>query len=559
MRAVRLVVHNFRSIRDADLDLERYSLLVGPNNSGKSNLLAAVRAFYEKELKFEVDRDFPKFTTQDQESWVEIEYRCEADEFDQLKDEYRLADSRFRVRKYFKSETPDDEDKPRSGIYAYVKGALSGSRFYGAKNVQQAKLGDVIFIPAASKLDEHTKLTGPSALRELLNSVLKGVLAKSPSYKALTEAFAAFGNKVKAEEAHAGWSLEQVEKTISVELEDWGLQFALDINALNPDEVLKSLVGHHVIDGVLKADLAPSAFGQGFQRHLIFVLIRLAASYAPPTEQPKKKEFSPALTWLLFEEPEAFLHPAQMSILDGYLRAYAEQAGQQVSVSTHNPLFASRSMDDLPAIARLSREGVMTATSQVKADQLDALLAANQACINDLKNAGVDVTVEDETIAMESIKYALWLNPLRAAAFFAERVLLVEGASEYALFSFLIGANRLKNPRRGITIIDTLGKWNTHRFMNILGALCIPHSVLIDRDGGGPRSVALQNAINAAKNGYTRAVDAFDEDLEAFLGVPKTARADRKPQHLMWRFQQGQIDPARIDALIAKVQPLLDA
>ena len=153
MKAVRLIIHNFRSLLDVDLDLQDYSLLLGPNNSGKSNLLAAVRAFYEKDLKFEEARDFPKCITQDQESWVELEFQCEQAEFDQLKDEYRLSDRRFRVRKYFKSVEKDDENKVRTGIYVYVSGVLSGSRFYGAKNVQQGKLGDIIFIPAASKLD----------------------------------------------------------------------------------------------------------------------------------------------------------------------------------------------------------------------------------------------------------------------------------------------------------------------------------------------------------------------------------------------------------------------
>ena len=83
MRAARLLVHNFRAIRHADVDLAAFSLIAGPNNSGKTNLLAAVRVFYEKGLKFEADRDLPKFPT-DPESWIEIEFECTPDEFAQL-------------------------------------------------------------------------------------------------------------------------------------------------------------------------------------------------------------------------------------------------------------------------------------------------------------------------------------------------------------------------------------------------------------------------------------------------------------------------------------------
>ena len=558
MRAVRLLVHNFRSIRDADMDLEEFSLVAGPNNSGKSNLFAAVRAFYER-LKFEDDRDLPKYTTADHESWVEIEFECTPEEFAQLKEEYRTGDRRFRVRKYFRSAEKDDEGKVRTGIYAYVNGSLSGSRFYGAKNVQQGKLGDIIFIPAATKLDEHTKLTGPSALRDLLNSTLKAVVAESPSYQALSEAFASFGATVKTEEVHPGWSLAHIESTVSQEIEDWGLKFSLEINPINPDDIIKSLVAHHVIDGVLGASLSPDAFGQGFQRHLIFVLVRLAASYAPPVNEKQKKEFSPSLTWMLFEEPEAFLHPPQMEILDASLRAYAADTGRQVTISTHNPLFVSRAIEALPSLIRLCKEGPETLASQVTASQLPGLLEANQACLEDLKNAGVDIYADDQTLEMESIKYTLWLNPIRAGAFFAERVLLVEGTSEYALFTFMLTKGLLTNPRRGLTIVDTLGKWNTHRFMNILGALRISHSVLFDRDGSSPTNLALQRAIESSRNAYTRAIDCFETDLESFLSIPKNPRPDRKPQHLMWQMQQQKIGKDRLETLRKKVQALLDA
>ena len=310
---------------------------------------------------------------------------------------------------------------------------------------------------------------------------------------------------------------------------------------------------------VLGASLVPTAFGQGFQRHLIFVLIRLASSYSPPAEPKQKKEFSPELTWILFEEPEAFLHPTQIEILDTSLRSYAAQPGRQVLLSTHSPVFASRSIDAIPSLTRLCREGAHTIASQIKADQLQSVLAANQACIDDLKKAGIDVTAEDETLAMESIKFALWLNPLRASLFFAERVLLVEGPTEYALLSFLLARQEIQNPRRGVAIIDTLGKWNTHRFMNILGALRIPHSVLHDLDGSSARSLALKKAIQAACNEFTKAIDTFPDDLERFLGVPASARPDRKPQHMMWHLNAGKIDAVRLDALRGKVQALLDA
>lgn len=60
MKAIAIKIHNFRTIADAEVSLLSYSLLVGANNSGKSNFIDAVRVFYEK-ISFDKETDFPKF------------------------------------------------------------------------------------------------------------------------------------------------------------------------------------------------------------------------------------------------------------------------------------------------------------------------------------------------------------------------------------------------------------------------------------------------------------------------------------------------------------------
>lgn len=98
IRAIEVKMHNFRSIQDGSFELSPYSLLIGPNNAGKSNVIAAIRIFYEKGLKFDELRDFPKFETEDNETWVEIQFKPSVEEFAQLKEEYRLPDGTFRIR-----------------------------------------------------------------------------------------------------------------------------------------------------------------------------------------------------------------------------------------------------------------------------------------------------------------------------------------------------------------------------------------------------------------------------------------------------------------------------
>jgi len=68
MKSVK--IHNFRSIKKATFMLNDYNVLVGANNSGKSNILTALRIFYEDGIKFNEKTDFPRFQTDDEESWI---------------------------------------------------------------------------------------------------------------------------------------------------------------------------------------------------------------------------------------------------------------------------------------------------------------------------------------------------------------------------------------------------------------------------------------------------------------------------------------------------------
>ena len=74
MKLNRLVIHNFRSIREADINLADYGLLVGANNAGKTTIVDCIRAAYEKDkCRFTKNRDFPRGEgLADQESWVDL-------------------------------------------------------------------------------------------------------------------------------------------------------------------------------------------------------------------------------------------------------------------------------------------------------------------------------------------------------------------------------------------------------------------------------------------------------------------------------------------------------
>ena len=95
-------------------------------------------------------------------------------------------------------------------------------------------------------------------------------------------------------------------------------------------------------------------FGHGFQRSVIYELIRIAPSFKEEKET-KKKEFNPDFTLLLFEEPEAFLHPNQQENMAFHLRRLGQEAEQQVIVTSHSPVFVGKTSDEICQICKIQK------------------------------------------------------------------------------------------------------------------------------------------------------------------------------------------------------------
>jgi len=143
----------------------------------------------------------------------------------------------------------------------------------------------------------------------MVNFVMKRAVSDSPTFTGLKDAFEKFNTDFREEASKDGFSIKSLINDVNENINTWNVKFGVNINDIKPDEIVKTLLSHYIEDqnlGGKPIDL--NALGQGLQRHLIYTLIRLSAKYkSPPTGQ--KKEFDPDFTLILFEEPEAFLHP----------------------------------------------------------------------------------------------------------------------------------------------------------------------------------------------------------------------------------------------------------
>ncbi len=449
MKLIHITLHNYRSLLDADFDVSPYTLLVGANNSGKSTILDALRTFYCKDgYKFDGKRDFPFAEAKDNESWVELSFSLSDEEYDSLADKYKSASRILKARKYFQtSEKQDDGKTSKAGvIFAYNNTAqIEGEPFYGANNVQSGKFGDVIFIPAVSKVDEHTKLSGPSALRDLITDIMTTISAGSDAFAQFQTQFDEFASKIKTEQTGGGRSLSTFEAEFNSILSGWGADFSLKINPPTAAEIVKSLVEPIWKDQRFDREQKVDSFGSGFQRYFIYSLIEISARYSTKAPKKKAKDFTPEMTLLLFEEPEAFLHPPQQENLARNLKGITATETHQVICSTHSSHFVSRRTEDLLGIVRTRATGKGSHVHQLTQKLWDEMVVDNQA-INTILGA----EAADYTDEMEAVKHFLWLNPDRASAFFADHVLIMEGPTEVALVRRLMDDARINAGTGGI-------------------------------------------------------------------------------------------------------------
>ena len=230
-------------------------------------------------------------------------------------------------------------------------------------------------------------------------------------YERLSTAFEKFAEGIKAEQNSDGRSLSGLEEDLSDLLKSWGTDFQLDMKSPSMADIIKTLLSCQCIDKSHGKALSADQFGSGFQRHFIYSLIQIGAKYVGKKASKKSKDFAPSMNMILFEEPEAFLHPPQQEILAHSLVTLASNPDQQVICSTHSSHFVSRNAAHIPSIGRLKRENGRVSIHQIGTKDWDDLVDANHV-LNRIAakwpKLKQKLDADDEKPEMEAVKYFLW-------------------------------------------------------------------------------------------------------------------------------------------------------
>ncbi|MDE0453910.1 MAG: AAA family ATPase [Gammaproteobacteria bacterium] len=565
MRITRVEIENFRSIRHLAMDLGKTTVLVGPNNSGKTAILDAIRialtrrwgqrgtGFSEYDIHMSNEAEDPKSS-----SGVTIELRSEERESREWPDAIvedlgdivqldlvtGLRSVRLRTRCVWNADT--DSFEPSWEFLDVGREPLVG---IGARRVNLERFWryiPVFYLDALRDVkDEFSARSSQfwnrllkdlnippeleSRAMRVLDLLNRRLLKADPRLADIANTLSG-ATRVAARDKEGGLDLRMVP------LKTWDLLSRAEI-ILRNEAGLPWLPLRRQGQGL--QSLAVIFLFQAFVDHLLRELYEAGSE-----------------PMLALEEPETHLHPQAVRTLWHQIDALP---GQKI-VTTHSPYFVQQvpfrdlrlvrlnagrtevrslpasfsvsipNFDGLetvvektagllsyePVAKLLTVHGVLDDTAYrelLTRCALDERRAELEPSLRDLRDRSSLHVADDELQALET-----YARRMRGEVFFAERWLLVEGQADYLLVHAIGYALNYDLDRHGVSVIDAQNNGSPATFAALARAMDIPWLAVFDGDAEGRRfNQRIQNRGFDASEIEMRCGNHSNGDLEQQL------------------------------------------
>lgn len=322
---------------------------------------------------------------------------------------------------------------------------------------------DDIYIPAVKDLKDDVSVKQGSSFGKVLGILMGKIEAKLSEEAGLFEKLRGKLTRVQKEGVVEDARLEEIkeiESTIQSFVRETFASVDLELDIPPPElRTVLSTARIFINDGTK----GPIDFkGDGLRRAVVFSILRtyvaLVARKAPPDLVPIAGQVKPSDRGyiLMFEEPELFLHPDAQRVLFDALRVFSND--HHVVVTTHSPLFLS------PGTATFVRLG-----KEKSADCPKPFAVATPVNLTDLEPKD-----EFQLICFEN----------NNAAFFAKKVVLVEGDSDVIAFPHIAVTlnGNWSCSKNSIVFVQVKGKGSIRRYRKFFGRFGLPAYVIADLD-----------------------------------------------------------------------------
>ena len=447
----RVEIENYRSIRHLDLRLGPLNALVGPNNSGKTNVLAALELVLGSRWPSRNSLELSDWHNQDQNADISIQIYFHPNPHDVASIRFTCPGSaadKAEARMWFKTNPYgngyflSNEVRERCAL-VYV----DANRSYDAQlgSSKWSLFGRII-----RELDDNFRsVVGQEAQKEL-----EAHLGRAQNLLQ-TELYKTFETAVRES------FLEQLRHTSH--------DIRLEFRTFDPLSFYRSL---HPVLSEEGSDKSPAESGSGMRNLIVLALFR---AYA--------KAFRGQAV-IALEEPEIYLHPhAQRSLY----RLFQEMAanGSQLLYSTHSPSFVdiARS-DEVVLVERCGVQGRKPET-HIRQYRYQDLVRTRQA-----RHSRIAMTEASVRARLSNI-----CGRTHAEAYFARGILLVEGPTEVeAMETFARGAG-IDFDGLNISVVPAGGKTNLDALFDLYRMHEIPVFVMFDNDEGGESRDQAHNLV----------------------------------------------------------------
>ncbi len=566
MKLSTVEIQNFRGIREAKINFENFTTLVGPNNIGKSTVLAAlnlvldnkkptlddwpsrvsdgkvmaITCYFEELEDWEKRRpSISKLLYQDalivrmeafcNEETLKIETTysvyCEYRDYPWLDvkwSDFRAHDlftelsERFgQTKKVFLENIVKAEEYME--LYHPDKCELGADWVEkGFPNSLQQAVPHVMYVPATFTIDEelrNTNKTSPFAV--LFNETLFPSIKQNDSFDEYMNAADELNKRVKGE-AESG-SIPELDETLASlsesinEVLDFSSAVRLEVGDIKIEESFLR-AAKLIINEEIDTDLAYQ--GSGVQRALAYALLESNAHQHAERGEERRSII------VLYEEPELYIHPHLMRRLKSVLVSRSELNGFQVICSTHSPFLVD--IGNNPESLKLMRKDqngdrtITEVTSQIFEEN-------------------------DEYNERNHLRAALDFHPSVAESFFAKRALIVEGDTELAVFSL---AKELADKLgvdiplyKDTTVVSAGGKWTIPAILKTLNGLGVDFRVVHDKDQKEKRDDELNELHHLHPYSANIKIEEQCDKCEPYI-------VDDTFEHVLWDRNKNETAPS---------------
>lgn len=459
MQLVKFSVTNYKVFKETfsiDLSVNSIAILTGRNNTGKSTILEAIDCFFRNET---ASKSIPSncFSTESENITMEAVFIEEDNEIKIIK-EYE----REKKPKYY--DEAKAEIRADHGLKEKLDSLQNNKPFYITPSMLPDDIHDLI-----QNIYSEIIKNDLNKLENVDDDDSQELIQLAEEYENIKSAYPIFIQKLKE---NTDSILKNVSSDVTNDLKTLFSNEHLSLNVIGGEtsgfsssDLLKTTASTVHINNHHQNEMPLANQGTGLQRMSLIYLIQNMIQNRLMGDQDNKL--------LLIDEPEAFLHPEAIRALSRSL--YKIGSRMPLMISTHSPILIdlSESHTSIQVFRIGNKEAIQLYKTQ--AQQFEEEDVANMKILN-----YVDSYVNE--------------------FFFADKILIVEGDTEYIAFK-----HYAKEAQENIHIVRARGKSTIVTLMKILNQFNTSYDVIHDVDNNeGYKLQTLKAQLTNCKNIYNQ-------------------------------------------------------